>query len=311
VSDFAYVPILLGLLTFLLAGRLGRRLPPAAVVRLGTALALTVATMTGLVLGVAAVLGLRVLQAAARGSGRSADGLVPGFSPAAGAIAAVVLFVLLASAARHFLRSARALLKASADTRRLGPAHAGLVVVDDVIPTAFAVAGAPGRVVVSTAMLHALDAEERKVLLAHESAHLHHHHHLYVQLAQLSAAANPLLRPLARTVAATTERWADEVAAAEVGSRGLVARGLARAALARRAHAQSQSLVPSTALGAADGQLVERIDRLLEPPPRRARLVCSAVLSLALLCGVTGIASVVQAHRQVERLELVGAPVSR
>ena len=162
-------------------------------------------------------------------------------------------------------------------------------------------------------MLQALDAGERKALLAHESAHLHHHHHLYVQLAQLSAAANPLLRPLARAVAANTERWADEVAAAEVGNRGLVARGLARAALARREHAQSlaQSLAPSATLGAADGQLVERIDRLLEPPPHRARLVCAAVLSVALLCGVTGMASVVQVHRQIERLELVGAPLSR
>ena len=104
------------------------------------------------------------------------------------------------------------------------------------VPTAFAVAGAPGHVVVSTAMLNALDADERKVLLAHEAAHLRHHHHLYTQLAQLAAAANPLLRPLARVIAEGTERWADEVAAAEVGSRRLVARGLARAALARREH---------------------------------------------------------------------------
>jgi len=128
----------------------------------------------------------------------------------------VVVFVLLASAVRYFVRAARALLRASAESRRLGPIRSGLLVVDDALPTAFAVAGAPGHVVVSTAMLHALDVDERKVLLAHEGAHLRHHHHLYTQLARLAAAANPLLRPLARVIAEGTERWADEVAAAEV-----------------------------------------------------------------------------------------------
>ena len=64
--------------------------------------------MTGLVLGVAGLLSLRILQAAGRAGGPSADELVPGFSAGgAGAIAALVVFVLLASAARYFVRSAR------------------------------------------------------------------------------------------------------------------------------------------------------------------------------------------------------------
>jgi hypothetical protein len=67
VSAWGYVPILLGLLTFLVGGRLGRRLPPAAIVRVGTVLALSIATMTGVVLAVAALLSVRILQAAARG----------------------------------------------------------------------------------------------------------------------------------------------------------------------------------------------------------------------------------------------------
>ncbi len=303
MSAFGYVPIVLGLLTFLIGGRLGRALPPVALVRLGAALALTIAAMTGVVLGVAAVLSMRMLQAAARG-GRSPNGLVPGFSPAVGVLAAGAVFVLLASAAHYFVRSARALIRASADSRRLGPIHAGLIVVDDAAPTAFAVAGAPGHVVVSTAMLSALDAGERRALLAHEAAHLRHHHHVYVQLAQLAAAANPLLRPLARAVGEGTERWADEAAADEVESRRLVARGLARAALARREHAQAS--VPAATLGAGDVQLVERIDRLLAPPPQRARLFSAAVLAMALLCGITGTVTVYQVHQQVERLETVG-----
>ncbi len=303
MSASAYVPIVLGLLAFLAGGRIGRALPPAALVRLGTGLALTIAAMTGVVLGVAAVLSMRMLQAAARG-GRSPKGIVPGFPPAVGVLAAVVVFVLLASAAHCFVRSARALVRASADSRRLGPIHAGLIVVDAAVPTAFAVAGAPGHVVVSTAMLNALDAGERKALLAHEAAHLRHHHHVYVQLARLAAAANPLLRPLARAVAEGTERWADESAADEVASRRLVARGLARAALARRDHAQAS--VPAATLAAGDVQLVERIDRLLAPPPQRARLISAAVLAVALVCGVAGTATVLQVHQQVERLELIG-----
>jgi beta-lactamase regulating signal transducer with metallopeptidase domain len=304
MSSIGYVPLALGLLTFLLGGRLARRLPPSAIVKLGTALALTIAVTTGIVLAVAALLSFRAFQAAERGGTAAVSALVPDVSTATGAAAALVVFVLLASAVRYFMVSARSLRRASSDSRRLGPVRAGLIVVDDAVPTAFAVAGAPGHVVVSTSMLQALDADERKVLLAHEAAHLRHHHHLYVQLARLAAAANPLLRPLARVIADSTERWADEVAAQEVGSRPLVARGLARAALARHDHAESAA--PLATLAAADVRLVERIDHLLAAPPRRGRLVSAVVISVVLACGITGIASVKQAHHQIERLETVG-----
>jgi Peptidase family M48 len=317
VSPLGFVPLALGLLTFLVGGRLGRRLPPAAVVRLGTALALTIAVMTGLVLGVAAVVSLRTLEAAGRRRGHLARGLPTSTSEVAGGLAALVVFILLASAAHCFWRSTRSLLQASVDSRRLGPVRSGLIVVDDAVPTAFAVAGAPGHVVVSTAMLHALDAAERKVLLAHEAAHLRHHHHLYTQLAQVAAAANPLLRPLVRMIACNTERWADEVAAVEVGSRNLVARGLARAALARHAHANTDStsgaessagtLVQTGrvdgALGAVDGQLADRIRLLLAPAPQKASVVSAAFIAVALACGVTGMTAALQGHQQIERLE--------
>lgn len=314
MTPFADVPLALGLLTFLLSGRLGRRLPPAAIVRLGTALALTIAVMTGLVLGVAALVSFRTLQAAGRRGHHLAPGLPVSTATISGAVAALVVFLLLASAVRCFLRSARSLLHASTESRRLGPIRAGLIVVDDELPTAFAVAGVPGHVVISTAMLQALDAQERKVLLAHEAAHLRHHHHLFIQLAQLAAAANPLLRPLARVIAANTERWADEVAAVEVCSRDLVARGLARAALARHAHAaaaqqpRSPTFGPSAVLGATDGQLADRIRLLLAPAPRRASVVSGFVVALAIACGVAGMVAVFQDHQQIERLEVSANP---
>lgn len=309
MSPLGFVPLLLGLLTFLVGNRLGRRLPPSAIVRLGTALALTIAVMTGLVLGVAAVLSVRTLEAAGRWSSPVSNGLPAMRSTVVGVLAAFVVIVLLGSAARYFVSSARSLVQASVDSRRLGPVRSGLVVVHDELPTAFAVAGMPGRVVVSTAMLHALDAEERQVLFAHEAAHLRHHHHLYTQLAQLAAAANPLLRPLARVIAANTERWADEVAAAEVGSRNLVARGLARAALARRAHAAAaqqgwkEPARPSAALGAIDDQLADRLRLLLSPAPQKASVISAFVVAAAIACGVAVMTAAFQGHQQIERLE--------
>lgn len=46
------------------------------------------------------------------------------------------------------------------------------MVLDDPVPDAYALDGLLGRIVVSTAMLRALVADERRALLAHESAHL-------------------------------------------------------------------------------------------------------------------------------------------
>ena len=79
-------------------------------------------------------------------------------------------------------------------------------------------------------------------------------------VAELAAAANPLLRPAARVVRRGVERWADEVAAAEVGDRQVTARALARAGLARAAAARH---APALALPAVDGDLVDRTRALL------------------------------------------------
>jgi Zn-dependent protease with chaperone function len=163
----------------------------------------------------------------------------------------------------------------------MGPSVAGLVVVADDEPDAYALPGIGGRVVISTAMLRALSADERRVLLAHEAAHLTHRHHLWVQAAELAAAANPLLRPAARAVRAAVERWADEVAAAEVGDRTLTARALARAALARAA-ARRNPAMPGAALAGADGAVADRARALLAGPPKRRRVLAGAVSALML-----------------------------
>ena len=239
MSAWAWVPLIAALLTPLTGPRIVRLLPPAAAVRLATTAAVTIAGTTALVLAIAADLTLTRLEAITRAEFTPGVPRPSVVSLAVGAAAAMALALLVAAAGRCLLRSVRQLVRAFRDARSLGDPRSGLVVVKDATPAAFAVTGYPGRVVVSTAMLQALTARERQALLAHENAHLRHHHQIYVQLAALAAAANPLLRPLAATVSSNTERWADESAAEEVGDRQLAARAVARAALASHAHPDS------------------------------------------------------------------------
>lgn len=124
---------------------------------------------------------------------------------------------------------------------------------------AYALPGQPGQVVVSTGMLRALEPDERRVLFAHERAHLRLHHHRFLHLGELSVAALPLLRPVRSRLAHAVERWADEHAAHEVGDRQLVARTIAKAALATGGRA----LPHPEALGADGGQVSQRVAALL------------------------------------------------
>lgn len=123
--------------------------------------------------------------------------------------------------------------------------------------------GRPGRVVVSTGMLAGLDSRERRVLFAHERAHLTGRHHRHLLLAGLAARANPFLRPLGTAVTYTVERWADEEAAGAVGDRRVAARAVAKAGLMSR-----PSPVPTLAsLAAAPGPVPRRVAALLGPAP--------------------------------------------
>ncbi len=73
-------------------------------------------------------------------------------------------------------------------------------------------------------MLAALTSRERRALFAHERAHLAGRHHRHLLAVRLAARADPFLRLLRTAVVYTAERWADEEAAAAVGSRRSVAR---------------------------------------------------------------------------------------
>ncbi|MBE1610051.1 hypothetical protein [Actinopolymorpha pittospori] len=117
-----------------------------------------------------------------------------------------------------------------------------------------------------------------------------------------TAAANPLLATTARVVRLTTERWADEDAAAELGDRPLVARALARAALARssyKAHAEAGTTA------ATGGDVPSRVQSLLHPPVFHMRRGLAVLASLLMLVS----AGSVTVERQGEHLfESAGAP---
>ena len=144
-------------------------------------------------------------------------------------------------------------------------------------------------------MLSALDGPGRAALLAHERAHLAGFHYLFTTAARLAATANPLLRPAARSVEYTVERWADERAATVVGDRRLVAHAIGRAALAARAN-RSRRVIPG-ALGAVfsgthrraharAGPVPRRVAALLAPPPPRRLILLAAVVAVVACAGI-------------------------
>ncbi len=153
-------------------------------------------------------------------------------------------------------------------------------------PLAYALPGRPGQVVVSTGMLRSLDAQERRVLIAHERSHLRRRHHRYVRLTELAVAALPILTPLNARLRFAVERWADEDAAAEIGDRAVVACAIARAALASHS-------APRFGLAIADAGVVERVEVMLAGPAGRSRLI-EALLGIVIVAGICGlVASVV------------------
>ncbi|MER6530888.1 M56 family metallopeptidase [Streptomyces sp. NPDC001508] len=207
------------------------------------------------------------------------------------AVSALALAAGLVSLGVAALRQARHILWARRECGRV-PGDTELAVLDDEAPQAFALPGSPGRIVVSRGMLRCLGDAEREALLAHERAHLRGRHHLFQAVWRLTAAVNPLFRPLAEAGGFVLERWADEEAAARVGSRRVVARAVGRAALA------SAAVARPAALAATGGAVPQRVQALLAPPPPRRTLPFVAGALLLTLC----CASLANAASDSERL---------
>lgn len=316
-----YLPLLLPLLGALSARWLAGRLAPRTATWL-----LTVATV-----GLAATSGIALTALAATAVGQiPLLGELGDWSvrvlrrddPASltlALVACVLLAAALTAITGALIRRVRALLDAARTARHLPVADpAGqLVVLDDPTPDAYALPGVPGRIVVSTGMFDALDATERRVLLAHERAHLTCGHHLFVTLAYLAATTNPLLLPVAAAVRYATERWADEHAARVIGDRRLVARTVGKAAILTKRHRRG---TPSVALAFATrfagftngalsrfrgpGPIPRRVAALLAAPPRQRWVLLTAALGVLALAAVSSIEA---AHDLHELFELARA----
>lgn len=200
--------------------------------------------------------------------------------PAAGALALLVLTSMAVAAARAFRRN-----------RPDAPDVGGeLVVLPSHVPAAYAVPGRPGHIVVSVGMLKCLDDDERRVLLAHERAHLRHRHDRYVGVADVAVSAVPILRPLGTRVRFATERWADEAAAAEVGDRRLVARAIAKAALASSAQ-------PASAMALGGLGVPARVHALVDGDTVQLRVGAATASAITTAVAIAG--SSVQLHHLV------------
>ncbi|MFC8519718.1 M56 family metallopeptidase [Streptomyces sp. NPDC057257] len=280
-----YIPLLVTIVLAVLAPRAARRPAPraAAWALACTALVTAVGWLGSLAL--LAFTGFAQIPQVAEEGHWSAAALrtEDPVSLSVAAVSALALAAGLASLGVAAARQVRHVVWARRECGRM-PGDMELAVIDDEVPQAFALPGAPGRIVVSRGMLRCLGDLEREALLAHERAHLRSRHHVFQAVWRLTAAANPLLRPLAGAGAFVLERWADEEAAARVGSRTVVARAVGRAALAAAGAARP------AALAATGGAVPQRVRALLAPPPapRTLPFVAGALL-LTLCCG--GLAS--------------------
>ncbi len=278
------LPVASSGLVGVLAPRIARRLPPAVAtwfLSVGAVLA-AVASSTSLGLITFVFIAPSPVLVA---QGHWSDQVLRAHdrqAPVVGALATAAFVVFAAC----FVRAALRRLAAVRDAFRLSTGLAAddreLVVVDSDARHAIAVPGRPGRIVVTTGLLHSLDHDQRWALLAHERAHLAHRHYLHQTAAVLAAAVNPFLVGLPRALELSCERWADEDAA-RVCRRSTVADAL------RRAATGTSSFIPGVALAAGCADVAARVAALLAPAPRLIawRLALLTALLMATVAAVT------------------------
>jgi hypothetical protein len=266
------------------APRLARRLPPAVATATLAAGSLIIAASSIIVIAMLAAPWIAQLPEIAELGPWSATKLRSGTSiPVTAAVTccALVVAAIVRLAVTGWRRLA-AIAEIYRCCQHLPATDANLVIVDSEQPDAFATPLPSGRIVVTSGLLRALSADERRALLAHERAHLEHHHAWWVLATDLAAATNPLLQPSVRAVRHAVERWADEEAARAVGDRALTARTIARVALLTK----SKDRIP--AMAAIGGDVPDRVRALLTAPPRPRLLpvlAMAAMLALNLPAG--------------------------
>lgn len=278
------LPALIAVVVGLAAGRLQARLKPGLATVAFTMLAGTAAVAAvGAVLVLASLTVARLPWVADRLEWCQAIASTHSL-PAVGAVAVVSGAAAMVVSAALTARRRRASVPGGAPNE--------LLVLPTDHPTAYALPGRPGRVVVSRGMLRRLDADERRVLLAHERAHLRLRHHRYLWVAEMSAAVLPVLVPLRDRVRFATERWADEAAASEIGDRTLVARAICRAALIQ--HDAAPPAMAMAGLGVAD-----RVQALLQVDASPRRPAAASTVTAGAAMAVAVVASTWQLHHML------------
>lgn len=308
---FLLMAAVVALLACALVGRaaesaVSRMRPAQAVVLLAVA-ALAVSLASGMALTAIAVAAIATLASVASEGDWSAAAIrteipVPGWL---GTLAAAAVVVLLLRGAVRTAGILVALVRADRLCRDIRAGGGPVVIVDDNSADAYTVAGVRGCVVISARLMAPLSSAERRVLTAHELSHLTKRHHLYVHIADIAAAGNPLLRRVSAAVRLGVERWADEDAAAAIGDRRIAGRALARVALLRSALSRAASTAPlmvgaAPVLGIGALQVASRVQALLEPAPRPRifRLAVLVMMTLAVL--MIGATSLAQIHLAIE-----------
>jgi len=236
------VPLVLSVVLGVFGPALAARSGPALTARLGPLTCVVVAGSTLASLAAVAVVAIARIDEVASYAKLSLRSVLSGWSAAPGwvgvALAAVVT-ALMGLVAYRVVTLGRTAVAGQHMCRTLRRSAAGIHVLEDDRPAAFAVAGLRDRVVISTGLMRCLTPLEQSVVIAHERAHLRRRHHLSLSAMTIAVAADPLLAPMSAVVARAVEREADEDAAAVVGNRRLVGLALARAGLATAGAARS------------------------------------------------------------------------
>ena len=134
----------------------------------------------------------------------------------------------------------------------------GALVVEHTTSAAYCVPGGRGRIVVTSAALDRLDADQVSAVVAHERSHLRGRHHVLVQSMVVLRRAFPFVpafRHAADEVAQLTELVADDVASRTSG----------RLALATALVRLAEGATPVGTLAAGGQGAVARVRRLADP----------------------------------------------
>jgi len=276
-----YLPLLVALVLAGATPLLATRLAPAAATRVLTAMAALTAACTTWGLALLA-LTLVTTTPMATETGATEDPVPTTTAGLAGLLLLVglVRVVRVVGVRQHTQRGMRQVCRMCAPTGELA-------VVADATVQAFAVPGRTlstrpqdraGRILISTGLLQRTTPADRRVVLAHERAHLRHRHHCYRALVDISAAVNPLLIGARTTTAYLVERWADETAALANGSRADTATALATVALTT-----TTGPAPATTLAFHHHAVTHRVQALQDTAPTsRTGLAYLLVVPLAL-----------------------------